>query len=419
MGSTNAGRPTLVLLTRRYPFGTGEEFLTVELEVLSRHFSVHLVPVSGPLPDPKHLPEGVRVHTLGDHGPVRALLAGIPAFRPAQLAKDLLGCAQAARRNRRASAVISPAVRALGEHVLAALLWGRISRCRECSNSEVQYAYWGSSGAVALSLHRAGKFVVRMHGYDLYQERSRGRHIPCQARIVEAAKAVLCVSENGRDYLAIRYPKHRKKLTVSRLGVRGQPMVTGKQTRGLHVGSISAVVPVKRLHLIAESIAVLRGRGIDARWSHFGSGPDMPALHDLVARLGLSSCVELRGHLQPAEAGLYPALASAGLDVVCNVSSSEGIPVSLMEATSLGIPVVATDVGGSSELVGPANGTILPNDPTSEDIAEALEFYARLSLEESYALGIQAQQAQRTLFDGEKNAEALARFLADVVGSVA
>ena len=417
MGSTEARRPTLVLLTRRYPFGIGEEFLTVELEVLSRSFRVHLVPVSGPLPDPKQLPEGALVHTLRDDGLLQALLAGLHAFRPAQLAKDLLGCVQAALRNRRPSAILVPAVRALGEHVIAALLWGRISRCRECSRSEVHYAYWGSSGAVALSLHRAGQFVVRMHGYDLYPEQSRGRHIPCQARIVEAAKAVLCVSKHGRDSLAIRYPALREKLALSRLGVRGQDRIMKDHDTGLHVGSISAVVPVKRLHLIAESIAMLRARGVDARWSHFGLGPDMARLEDAVDRLGLAPHVQFRGHLQPAEEGLYPALASSGLHVVCNVSSSEGIPVSLMEATSFGIPVVATNVGGSSELVGPAKGTLLPQDPTIEEIADALEFYARLAPAESNTVSLQTQQAQRTLFDGEKNAEKLARFLADMVGS--
>lgn len=399
-GSSGCPRPTLVVLTRRYPFGVGEEFFSPELKVLSKRFNVHIVPVSGPLPKPKKLPESVEVHTLWDDGRLATLLAGARSLRMAPLLEDLRDCAQVACRSRRVSGFFGPAARALGEHFLAALLWARISRCSTCSTSTLYYAYWGSSGAVALSLHRAGKFVVRMHGYDLYPERAWGGYIPSQPRILEATRAVLCVSEHGRRYLSSEYPAQREKLHLSRLGVTRQKAARSSQGPGLHIGSISAIVPVKRLHLIAESIAVLRGRGVDARWSHFGSGPDTPKLQDLVDRLGLSSHVEFRGHLRPAEAGLYPALASAGLDVVCNVSLSEGIPVSLMEAASFGIPIVATDVGGSRELVVPANGIMLPSEPTIEEIANALESYAEMPPTVANMASLQAQHAQRTLFDG-------------------
>ena len=50
------------------------------------------------------------------------------------------------------------------------------------------------------------------------------------------------------------------------------------------------------------------------------------------------------------------------IDLFINVSESEGIPVSIMEAISYGIPILATDVGGTSEIVTPQTGILIPKD---------------------------------------------------------
>ncbi|WP_243669706.1 glycosyltransferase [Methanoculleus chikugoensis] len=60
------------------------------------------------------------------------------------------------------------------------------------------------------------------------------------------------------------------------------------------------------------------------------------------------------------------------IDVFINVSESEGIPVSIMEAESCGIPVIATAVGGIPEIVSDATGILLPEHPAPRDIAKAV-----------------------------------------------
>jgi glycosyltransferase involved in cell wall biosynthesis len=60
------------------------------------------------------------------------------------------------------------------------------------------------------------------------------------------------------------------------------------------------------------------------------------------------------------------------VDCFINVSSSEGLPVSIMEATSYGIPVIATNVGGTNEIVNEQTGILLPADPSIEEIANNL-----------------------------------------------
>ena len=55
-------------------------------------------------------------------------------------------------------------------------------------------------------------------------------------------------------------------------------------------------------------------------------------------------------------------------DMFINMSTSEGVPVAIMEAMSFGIPILATDVGCTSEEVQPQVGELLSPNPTLEEI---------------------------------------------------
>lgn len=61
------------------------------------------------------------------------------------------------------------------------------------------------------------------------------------------------------------------------------------------------------------------------------------------------------------------------VDVLINPSESEGLPAVIMEATSFGIPIIATDVGGTTEIVADCiNGYVLPEDFSDAALAEAI-----------------------------------------------
>ena len=76
----------------------------------------------------------------------------------------------------------------------------------------------------------------------------------------------------------------------------------------------------------------------------------------------------------PGQADVFEYYRQHSIDVFINTSASEGTPVTIMEAISCGIPVIATAVGGSAEIVSEQNGHLLIPDPTPEQIAEALLF---------------------------------------------
>ena len=96
-----------------------------------------------------------------------------------------------------------------------------------------------------------------------------------------------------------------------------------------------------------------------------GQGPleaEIRAEHD---RLGLEGCVDLLGERSDA------IRVMSACDGFVLASNNEGLPVAVMEALALGLPVVGTEVGGMPEAVDDTNGVLVPpRDPQA--LADAL-----------------------------------------------
>ena len=84
-----------------------------------------------------------------------------------------------------------------------------------------------------------------------------------------------------------------------------------------------------------------------------------------------------------------------------NLSSSEGIPVSIMEAMSFGIPVIATDVGGTSEIVNNENGYLISENPSIEEVKSLICDYLTLT---DYQKNLKKNAAYKT-WENSYNAE--------------
>ena len=92
-----------------------------------------------------------------------------------------------------------------------------------------------------------------------------------------------------------------------------------------------------------------------------GDGPERSKLEGLTRELGITSCVEFLGE----RTDVPNLLAQAGFFV--SSSLTEGISLTLLEAMAVGLPVVATAVGGNSEIVadGVTGQLVPPADPTA------------------------------------------------------
>ncbi|MDQ0645037.1 glycosyltransferase [Microbacterium murale] len=241
----------------------------------------------------------------------------------------------------------------------------------------VAYGFWGMGGGLVLPWTEDVRArVVRVHGYDLYEERSPSGYLPLRPFLFARVDRILAISTDGARYLAERYRRlgAASKTIVSRLGVYGpaeseRPAPQPERT----IVSCSAISDVKRVELILAAVQELAAldSSVPLRWVHFGDGPRMAELTAVVEGVsGLS--VELRGSVSNDE--VLDFYRSARVDLFVNASISEGVPVSIMEAIAHSIPVVATAVGGTPEIIGPELGTgeLVPADATPAEFAERM-----------------------------------------------
>ena len=105
--------------------------------------------------------------------------------------------------------------------------------------------------------------------------------------------------------------------------------------------------------------------GAPVRFVAAGQGPLEAEIRELHAQSGLGDRFTLLGYRDDATRLI------AGADVFVLASDHEGLPVTVMEALTLGVPVVAPAVGGLREVVSPENGILVaPGDPQA--LADAI-----------------------------------------------
>jgi L-malate glycosyltransferase len=135
------------------------------------------------------------------------------------------------------------------------------------------------------------------------------------------------------------------------------------------IGTVANLRAQKDYPNLLAAAAILRDRGRSIRFLTVGQGPLEAEIHAEHARLGLDGVVDLLGERADA------VRIMSGCDVFVLASNNEGLPVAVMEALALGLPIVATAVGGLPEAVDDRNGVLVPaRDPAV--LADALDALA-------------------------------------------
>ena len=229
--------------------------------------------------------------------------------------------------------------------------------------------------------------------------------------------ATICVSEAIRKRLVDEQGYHPDRTITIHNGTDVQHFSSVAKVGNCHVGTVPAsgsvslvcvarLSQVKRIDLLLDALALLAQAHTSWRCALVGGGPLEQELRAQTRKLGLDSLVRFEGHVEDVRPFL------AGADVFVLPSDKEGLPLSVAEAMAMGIPCVATDVGGTAEIVVHGRTGLLVKPGSSKDLRDALE-YMIVHHEERRRMGMQAGKWVAAHFDME---QAMAKVCAVVVG---
>lgn len=401
----------LILLTMEFPFGEGETFLETEVSYYSRFDSVFIYPIGRCAGKMRIVPDNVAVKRKKNGGhtcPKRQYHL--------EVYKEILYCIRkygikktfgGAKLYQRAEECYSR-MHKEADWIAESMKKSGIRQ----QDSIVIYSYWMLRPALtALFLKKKfpnAKLVTRCHGGDLYEERDTNQYLPFRKKIFDTFDLIVPISSDGKAYLQQRYGRIRAKIMVSRLGVEsGAEILEQGSPRGersiLKLVSCSSMVPVKRIDRIIDALSMITGHVIE--WKHFGDGILEKQIKKQ-CRDKLSGHENIKwqfmGRVSNREILRYYEKEHAHF--LINTSESEGIPVSMMEAMSYGIPVIGTNVGGVGEIViNGRNGYLVDKDFDDQTLAAVILKCCSQSDADYQCMSDQAVKMYHNRYDAKRN----------------
>lgn len=373
----------LIMLTNTYPFNGGEYFIENEIDIVSRHFDkimIFALDADKNAPLTRSIPANASAVITGKYS------------RKRERAGDLIGAVLnipfAGKRDGETDIrkkLFREYFRKRSERQFKQMLENISTEELKEYDEVIIYSYWlfvPASVAVKLKEHfikmgvKVKKAVSRAHRYDLYEERNSLKYLPEREYLLKNLDAVFTCSRDGERYLKEKYPAFAEKIFYSPLGTKDHGAVSHNKTDKFMIVTCSSLNPVKRVWRVADALSLYMGEK-EIKWIHIGgSGKKLRKLENYTGNKlsGKNAAFEFKGQMTNDKVNDF--YLSNPPDLFLNVSESEGVPVSIMEAASFGIPVLATDCGGTGEVVeNSVTGKLIPKDfSDSELISEIKNF---------------------------------------------
>ena len=296
------------------------------------------------------------------------------------------------------------------KHLVGAAVLAKHLRINNVKHVHVHFAFGAASVAIFLDALAGIPYSLTIHGSDVLLPR------PLVEEKLRRAKFIISNCRFHIKNLHRRFSSLTKqRFHVVRLGVdlhsgpwsRVRPPENDPSLRILNVARLEAV---KAQHVLIAACAKLREEGISFKCRIVGDGPRRKRLDQLIDDFELRGFVELMGSRYEADViGFYD-----WSHVVTLSSSSEGTPVTIIEAMAKARPVVAPNITALPEMVIDGQTGFLFEPGSAEDLADKL---ARLALHPSSitAMGNKGYLRAQEFFDLETNIHKLAAILDDEI----
>lgn len=268
------------------------------------------------------------------------------------------------------------------------------------------YFYWWDYKCLGITMHKKQypkiRIVTRTHGYDLYDERELYGKQFFKQQMERKLDRIFFISMYGKQY----YVEHcgrddREKFLLCRLGVPAQKIKWNEESEDFILVSCSNVIPLKRIELIVQGLALISE--IKIRWIHFGDGSEMKKIRKIATDI-----LDNKGNISYKFMGrvdnklVLDYYRSCSVSCFITTTSTEGNPVSVQEALSFGIPIIGTEVSDIPLMIC-GNGYLLPADPLPKQVADAITAMALATPDERQAMRKKSYIIWKKDYDAEKN----------------
>jgi glycosyltransferase involved in cell wall biosynthesis len=286
------------------------------------------------------------------------------------------------------------------------------------TSSLIAYSFWFYDCIYLAWMRKKGwvnKAISRAHGGDLFEERGSLGKILFRNFQIKYLDQVYSVSKSGENYLKDKYTFFSNKISTSYLGSQdyGLNDIFNKYEPFVIV-SCAKVRNIKRIHKIAEMLQYI---DFPITWVHLGD-ENLNAKNDSTIPVYLENKIKLssKNNVQFIAKGLMDNdsiikfYQNNTIHLFISLSEAEGVPVSMMEAISFGIPVLSTNVGGCKEIVTEETGLLIPLETEMQEIAKIItEFKDSEKNTQEFRKGVRKYWEQ--YFDADKNYGAFVKHL--------
>jgi glycosyltransferase involved in cell wall biosynthesis len=250
------------------------------------------------------------------------------------------------------------------------------------SEDTLIYSFWCGDFNLAASILKLNqpkfKLISRIHGTDLYEERvPKLNRIAFRSFQLKQNNRIISVSKKGENYLKEKYPEYITKFRTNYLGIQSNKFINPIPSSDcINIISCAHVRNIKRIHLIAESLINSTKK---IKWYHIGNSKctdeTSSILNNNLKRLSNNKHVEIifLGILTQKE--IFKFYKTIPINCFISLSETEGLPISMTEAISFGVPILSTDVGGCNEIVNTDTGILIDKNIPIESITKKIESF--------------------------------------------
>ncbi len=288
---------------------------------------------------------------------------------------------------------------------ISACWLSRQLKVKNCEHLHIHFAHVATQiGMYAASMANI-PFSFTAHACDIFRQ---GLLLQ---RKSERAKRIVTISNYNRDYLAsIGIPRSEIEIvraSVNMSNFEPRPAFS-EAPEIIRIGSLGRLVETKGMDILLRSVRQLLQKGIRVQLEIAGDGPRRHQYETLAAELEITRYVDFRGALAHNQVPTW--MKNLDLFVLAcrkdSKNNQDGIPVVLMEAMAMEIPVVSTRISGIPELIDHGISGLLAEPGEVDDLVANIESaigdYQRLR-----QLGVKGRERVIAEFEVDLNADRL------------